>query len=156
MNIKIFEQKKFIRRITKDFIDLQDSDERNYIEQILSLEILEIKLQELLKQIEIQIQQIQGKLNLITAYKDHEYSFLFEQARKITQTQERIKEKPPCLEIQKKYLKQILEIVEFYIKGSNLKEYWWLEKACIIHSNEYRRPTIDQLLEGTYIRKTKN
>src|SRR5260363_453565 len=111
MNIEIYEQKKFIRGITKDFIDLQDSDERNYIEQLLSLEILEIKLKELLKQIEIQIQQIQGRLNFVTAYKDHEYSFLFEQARKITQALERIKERPPCLDIQRRYLKQILKIV---------------------------------------------
>src|SRR5260363_435463 len=144
MNIEIYEQKKFIRGITKDFIDLQDSDERNYIEQLLSLEILEIKLKELLKQIEIQIQQIQEKLDLVTAYKDNEYSFLFGQARKITQALERAKDKPPQLDIQIRYLKQILEIVEFYVKESNLREYWFLEKACLIRSHKYIRPTIDQ------------
>ena len=48
MNIEILEQKIFIRRITKDFIDLQDSNEQNFVEQILSLEILKLKLQEVL------------------------------------------------------------------------------------------------------------
>ena len=156
MNIEIAEQRKFIRGITKDFIDLQDSNEQNFVEQILSLEILKLKLQEILNQIEIQIQSIQERLTLVSAYKDQEYSFLFEKATEIEKILKRIEDNPPNLEIQKKYLKQILEIVEFYIEESNLREYWFLEgKACLIDSNEFIRPTIDQLLEGTYKRKIK-
>ena len=123
MNIEIAEQKIFIRRITKDFIDLQDSNEQNFVEQILSLEILKLKLQEVLNQIETQIQSIQERLTLTSAYKDQEYSFLFEKATTIEKILKQIEKNLPKLEIQRKYLKQILEIVTFYIKESNLGEY---------------------------------
>ena len=50
MNPEIHEQKKFLRNITKDYIDLQDSNqENNEVEQILSKEELNIKLQGLLR-----------------------------------------------------------------------------------------------------------
>ncbi|RIB02485.1 hypothetical protein C2G38_2227697 [Gigaspora rosea] len=81
MNPEIREQKKFLRNITKDYIDLQDSSqENNEVEQILSKEELNIKLQGLLDQIKIQIQTLQGQLTLEEAYKNNEYTFLFKRA----------------------------------------------------------------------------
>ncbi|RIB08932.1 hypothetical protein C2G38_2210288 [Gigaspora rosea] len=82
MNPEIYEQKRFLRSITKDYIDLQDSNqENNTVEQILSKEELNIKLQRLLDQIKIQIQTLLGQLTLEEAYKNHEYSFLFKRAK---------------------------------------------------------------------------
>ncbi|RIB23163.1 hypothetical protein C2G38_2172075 [Gigaspora rosea] len=81
MNPEIHEQKKFLRNITKDYIDLQDSNqENNEVEQILSKEELNIKLQGLLDQIKIQIQILQEQLTLEEAYKNNEYIFLFKRA----------------------------------------------------------------------------
>ncbi|RIB04930.1 hypothetical protein C2G38_2221088 [Gigaspora rosea] len=87
MNPEIHEQKKFLRNITKDYIDLQDSNqENNVVEQILSKEELNIKLQGLLDQIKIQIQSLQGQLTLEEAYKNNEYTFLFKRATAIYKT----------------------------------------------------------------------
>ncbi|RIB18340.1 hypothetical protein C2G38_2184875, partial [Gigaspora rosea] len=81
MNPEIREQKKFLRNITKDYIDLQDSSqENNEVKQILSKEELNIKLQGLLDQIKIQIQTLQEQLTLEEAYKNNEYTFLFKRA----------------------------------------------------------------------------
>ncbi|RIB02436.1 hypothetical protein C2G38_2227844 [Gigaspora rosea] len=78
---------RFLRNITKDYIDLQDSNqENNVVEQILSKEELNIKLQGLLDQIKIQIQTLQGQLTLEEAYKNHEYTFLFKRATAIYKT----------------------------------------------------------------------
>src|SRR6185437_10184943 len=154
MNPEIFEQKKFLRSITKDYIYLQESDQNNTPEQILSKEELDIKLQKLLKQIEIQIQTLQGQFTLTEAYKDQEYSFLFKRARVIYET---INDKG-ITEIvkQRKYLSQIKKLVEFYIEGSNLSEYWFYEKVPnLVQSYDYIKPTIDQLLRGTYKKRIK-
>ncbi|RIB29439.1 hypothetical protein C2G38_2155336 [Gigaspora rosea] len=66
---------RFLRNITKDYINLQDSNqENNVVEQILSKEELNIKLQGLLDQIKIQIQILQEQLTLEEAYKNHKYT----------------------------------------------------------------------------------
>ncbi|RIB29005.1 hypothetical protein C2G38_2156445 [Gigaspora rosea] len=121
MNPETHEQKKFLRSITKDYIDLQDSNqENNAVEQILSKEELNIKLQRLLDQIKIQIQTLQGQLTLEEAYKNHEYIFLFKRATTIYKV---INSSKLEVIIQRKYLSQIRKLVEFYIKESNLTEY---------------------------------
>ncbi|RIB11142.1 hypothetical protein C2G38_2204240 [Gigaspora rosea] len=122
MNPEIHEQKKFLRNITKDYIDLQDSNqENNVVEQILSKEELNIKLQGLLDQIKIQIQTLQGQLTLEEAYKNNEYTFLFKRATAIYKT---INSNKSEVIVQRKYLSQIRKLVEFYIEESNLTEYW--------------------------------
>ncbi|RIB02984.1 hypothetical protein C2G38_2226340 [Gigaspora rosea] len=111
-------KKRFLRRITKDYIDLQDSNqENNIVEQILSKEELDIKLQRLLDQIKIQIQTLQGQLTLEEAYKNHEYMFLF---KRTTVIYKLINSNKPEVIIQRKYLSQIRKLVEFYIKDNNL------------------------------------
>src|SRR6185437_8207213 len=154
MNQEIYEQKKFLRSITKDYIDLQESNQDNILEQILSKEELNIKFQKLLSQIEIQIQTLQGQFTLTEAYKNHEYSFLFKRAKTIHEiiNNEKITE----IVKQRKYLSQIRKLVEFYIEESNLIEYWFYEKGpSLVKSHEYIRPTIDQLLRGTYEKRIK-
>ena len=150
MNPEIHEQKKFLRNITKDYIDLQDSNqENNVVEQILSKEELNIKLQGLLDQIKIQIQTLQGQLTLEEAYKNHEFT-------RATVIYKTINSNKPEVIVQRKYLSQIRKLVEFYIKESNLTEYWFYPKNTgLLHSHEYIRPTIDQLLKGTYEKKIK-
>ncbi|RIB01674.1 hypothetical protein C2G38_2230070 [Gigaspora rosea] len=114
MNPEIHEQKKFLRNITKDYIDLQDSNqENNVVEQILSKEELNIKLQGLLDQIKIQIQTLQGQLTLEEAYKNNEYTFLFKRATVIYKT---INSNKLEVIVQRKYLSQIRKLVEFYIE----------------------------------------
>src|SRR6185437_15115145 len=105
MNQEIYEQKKFLRSITKDYIDLQESNQDNVLEQILSKEKLNIKLQKLLNQIEIQIRTLQGQFTLTEAYNNYKYSFLFKRARAIYETinNKKITE----IVIQRKYLFQI-------------------------------------------------
>ncbi|RIB29652.1 hypothetical protein C2G38_2154704 [Gigaspora rosea] len=148
----IIRRQKFLRSITKDYIDLQDSNqEDNVVEQILSKEELNIKLQGLLDQIKIQIQTLQGQLTLEEAYKNNEYTFLFKRTTAIYKT---INSNKPEVIVQRKYLSQIRKLVEFYIKESNLTEYWfYLKSTGLLRSHEYIRPTIDQLLKGTYKRK---
>ncbi|RIB02658.1 hypothetical protein C2G38_2227251 [Gigaspora rosea] len=122
MNPEIHEQKRFLRNITKDYIDLQDSNqENNVVEQILSKEELNIKLQGLLDQINIQIRTLQGQLILEEAYKNNEYTFLFKRAIAIYKT---VNSNKSEVIVQRKYLSQIRKLVEFYIKESNLTEYW--------------------------------
>ena len=154
MNPEIHEQKKFLRNITKDYIDLQDSNqENNVVEQILSKEELNIKLQGLLDQIKIQIQTLQGQLTLEEAYKNNEYTFLFKRATAIYKT---VNSNKSEVIVQRKYLSQIRKLVAFYIKESNLTEYWFYPKNTgLLRSHEYIRPTIDQLLKGTYEKKIK-
>ncbi|RIB04797.1 hypothetical protein C2G38_2221357 [Gigaspora rosea] len=141
---KIYEQKRFLRRITKDYIDLQDSNqENNTVEQILSKEELNIKLQRLLDQIKLQIQTLQGQLTLEEAYKNHEYTFLFKRATAIYKIIDCTK-----LEVivQRKYLSQIRKLVGFYVKKSNLTEYWFYPKNTgLLCSHEYIRPTLEEL-----------
>ncbi|RIB12608.1 hypothetical protein C2G38_2200167 [Gigaspora rosea] len=121
INILHEEEPRFLRSIIKDYIDLQDSNqENNIVEQILSKEELNIKLQGLLDQIKIQIQTLQGQLTLEEAYKNHEYTFLFKRAIAIYKT---INGSKPEIIVQRKYLSQIRKLVEFYIKVSNLTEY---------------------------------
>ncbi|RIB27290.1 hypothetical protein C2G38_2160877 [Gigaspora rosea] len=112
---------KNFERIPIDYIDLQESNQSYTLEQILSKEELNIKLQKLLNQKEIQIQTLQGQFTLTEAYKNYEYSFLFKRARAIYETinNEKITE----IVIQRKYLSQIRKLVEFYIAESNLIEY---------------------------------
>ncbi|RIB04029.1 hypothetical protein C2G38_2223465 [Gigaspora rosea] len=87
INILQEEEPKFLRSITKDYIDLQESNqENNIVEQILSKEELNIKLQGLLDQIKIQIQTLQGQLTLEEAYKNNEYTFLFKRTTAIYKT----------------------------------------------------------------------
>ncbi|RIB04408.1 hypothetical protein C2G38_2222493 [Gigaspora rosea] len=129
------------------------NQENNVVEQILSKEELNIKLQGLLDQIKIQIQTLQGQLTLEEAYKNNEYTFLFKRATAIYKT---INGNKPEIIIQRKYLLQIKKLVEFYIKESNLAEYWFYSKSTgLLCSHEYIRPTIDQLLKGTYEKKIK-
>ena len=154
MNLEIYDQKRFLRSITKDYIDLQDSNQENNVaKQILSKEELNIKLQGLLDQIKIQIQTLQGQLTLEEAYKNHKYTFLFKRATAIYKT---INGSKPEIIVQRKYLSQIRKLVEFYIKESNLTEYWFYPKSTgLLRSHKYIRPTIDQLLKGTYEKKIK-
>ncbi|RIB07767.1 hypothetical protein C2G38_2213423 [Gigaspora rosea] len=129
MNPEIYDQKRFLRNITKDYIDLQDSNqENNVVEQILSKEELNIKLQGLLDQIKIQIQTLQGQLTLEEAYKNNKYTFLFKRATVIYKT---INGNKPEVIVQRKYLFQIRKLVEFYIKESNLTEYWFYPKNTV-------------------------
>ncbi|RIB24080.1 hypothetical protein C2G38_2169535 [Gigaspora rosea] len=67
-------------------IPTDSNQENNVVEQILSKEELNIKLQGLLEQIKIQIQTLQGQLTLEEAYKNHEYTFLFKRATVIHKT----------------------------------------------------------------------
>ncbi|RIB09643.1 hypothetical protein C2G38_2208270 [Gigaspora rosea] len=125
----------FLRSITKDYIDLQDSNqENNVVEQILSKKELNIKLQGPLDQIKIQIQTLQGQLTLEEAYKNHEYTFLFKRATAIYKT---IYGNKPEIIVQRKYLSQIRKLVEFYIKESNLTEYWFYPKSTGLLLQEY-------------------
>src|SRR6185437_2826143 len=97
---------------------------------------------------------LQGQFTLTEAYKNYEYSFLFERARAIHKTinNKKITE----IVIQRKYLSQIRKLVEFYIEESNLIEYWFYEKGpSLVKSHEYIRPTIDQLLKETYRKRIK-
>ncbi|RIB05272.1 hypothetical protein C2G38_2220098 [Gigaspora rosea] len=134
MNPEIHEQKKFLRNITKDYIDLQDSNqENNVVEQILSKEELNIKLQGLLDQIKIQIQTLQGQLTLEEAYKNNEYTFLFKRATAIYKT---INSNKSEVIVQRKYLSQIRKLVEFYIEESNLTEYWRTQEPQLLETEK--------------------
>src|SRR6185437_6647640 len=140
MNPEIYKQKKFLKSITKNYIDLQESNQDNVLEHILSKEELNIKLQKLLNQIEIQIPTLQGQFTLTKAYKNHEYSFLFKRAKVIHETinNKKITE----IVIQRKYLSQIRKLVEFYIVESNLIDYWFYKKEPnLVKSHEYIKPT---------------
>ncbi|RIB04697.1 hypothetical protein C2G38_2221609 [Gigaspora rosea] len=127
INILRGREPKFLRSITKDYIDLQDSNQENIVEQILSKEELNIKLQRLLNQIKIQIQTLQGQLTLEEAYKSYEYTFLFKRATAIHKTINN--NKLAEVIVQRKYLSQIRKIVEFYIEESNLVEYWRTQES---------------------------
>ncbi|RIA99917.1 hypothetical protein C2G38_2256977 [Gigaspora rosea] len=140
MNPEIHEQKKFLRSITKDYIDLQESNQDNILERILSREELNIKLQKLLDQIKAQTQTLQGQFTLEEAYKNYEYSFLFKRARVIHETINN--NKLTEVVVQRKYLLQIRKLVEFYITESNLLEYWLYSKKPSLkfeHKNPLRK-----------------
>ncbi|RIB17364.1 hypothetical protein C2G38_2187513 [Gigaspora rosea] len=111
MNPEIREQKKFLKNITKDYIDLQDSNqENNEVKQILSKEELNIKLQGILDQIKIQIQTLQEQLTLEEAYKNNKYTFLFKRA---TDQKER---QFPILYTKERLIKQFKDLKDHLVK----------------------------------------
>ncbi|RIB05135.1 hypothetical protein C2G38_2220524 [Gigaspora rosea] len=87
---------------------------------------------------------LQGQLTLEKAYKNHEYTFLFKRA---TATYKTINGSKPEIIVQRKYLSQIRKLVEFYIKESNLTEYWFYPKSTGL--------LLEELLEGTYNNNNK-